>query len=665
MSALRSGDTRIDRRLSGRVVALTLALMLASVLPIHAQDPPDLLAPADPAELASFLADLDLLARILDHQLANPEAGPSLRQSIEALSPDEQLGLFNVIPRERLAAAVDAMATGLGGERRGPSITERVIVGTNDAEFTPGYPSGPNYDVFTATLPILGAISDSDGDGQLNDERCTDQYEAGLQIGLAVAAVANSIAQGACAIAGADPTGIATAIACAISTTTSNVQVAIEIAIAQCDFQSGAVDSAELQAAYENSRILVQALTCQTVASLSRGHGCDGADEDCDLVADECGEDVFAPALTITGNMAAGWFASAADAAGAVNGATSAVDDCRTVTVQPAVITGACATASATVTATDACGNQSSTSAPVRIDGQPPTLAIGGSIPGSCHTSIAAAELATLASLTVADNCSTFGPGDVQLLSTVTDCSLRIRAKVTDGAGLSAESAATVRVDTALPRVEIERLLLGTHLPLCFASAGAAEAAVFTASRFGDNCTATESLAKSVSSSGDLCGLQVTSHAVDECSNANTDTVTVRVDAVVPTVSCTVETSTLGTDHTMVDVGFEYEAEDNCLELSVLSVVVTSDEATTAKSSGGQTHSPDAELLRDGSGQVTGIRLRSERAGSGDGRVYAIRVTATDRCHNTQSATCTVSVPPNGNGQAVDSGQLYDAATVN
>jgi hypothetical protein len=662
------------------VVALVLTLLPGLAVPALAQNstalstaaltPEDLLVAVDPAALEEFRADLELLALILDRQVGDAVNTPSLSQKIRGLSHQELVAFFHLMPPEGLDTAVKAMADGVakglanqGTPRRGGS---KVIVGTNDAEFEPGYPEGPNYDVFTATLTGLGAISDSDSDGQINDERCTDQYEAGLQIAIAVAAVANSAAQGACAIAGADPTGIATAVACAISTATDLVQVSIEIAIAQCDFQSGAVDSAELQAAYENTRILVSALTCKNVPSLRKGHGCDGQDADCDLVADECAEDVFGPDVSISGNMSARWFLSAGDAAAAVSAATSAIDDCQSVTVQPAAISGACDLALATVSAQDACGNESTTTAPVQIDGVPPALAIGSNIPGSCHTSIASAEAATQAAITVSDNCTPLTPGNVFLTSTVTECSLRIRATATDLAGLSTTTAATVRVDTEQPRVEIERLLVGTQLPFCYATAAAAEASVFSATRFTDNCTATENLAKTVSSSGDLCNLQVTSHAVDDCNVANTDSVTVRVDVTAPTVSCSVGTDQLAANnHEMIDVGFTYDVGDNCSELSSVTVRVTSDEATTATSSGGVTKSPDAELLRDLDGVVTGVRLRAERTGSGNGRVYAIHVTGVDRCRNTQTATCTVSVPPNGNGQAVDSGQLYDATGIN
>lgn len=53
--------------------------------------------------------------------------------------------------------------------------------------------------------------------------------------------------------------------------------------------------------------------------------------------------------------------------------------------------------------------------------------------------------------------------------------------------------------------------------------------------------------------------------------------------------------------------------------------------------------------------------IRAERAGTGDGRVYEVRFTAT----NSQGGSCTgsvkVSVPRNKKGTAVDNGQVYNS----
>ena len=47
--------------------------------------------------------------------------------------------------------------------------------------FAPAYPSGPSYDVWVATLPGFGLLSDSDGDGSLANERGSSNGESELQ----------------------------------------------------------------------------------------------------------------------------------------------------------------------------------------------------------------------------------------------------------------------------------------------------------------------------------------------------------------------------------------------------------------------------------------------------------------------------------------------------
>jgi hypothetical protein len=98
---------------------------------------------------------------------------------------------------------------------------------------------------------------------------------------------------------------------------------------------------------------------------------------------------------------------------------------------------------------------------------------------------------------------------------------------------------------------------------------------------------------------------------------------------------------------------------------------VTSDEATaTEPGAGGPTHAPDA--IVDG----LSVRLRAERSGASDGRVYRITVRAVDPCGNEGSAIVEVRVPhdaPAGRRQrggaadcaAIDSGQLHDATSRN
>jgi hypothetical protein len=99
-----------------------------------------------------------------------------------------------------------------------------------------------------ATLPGLGHISDTNGDSSLADERCTADAEAGMEIAWGTLAAADAAAQAVCG-------GVGT-FACIASGATAAAVVANEIAINQCALQDALVDAAEIEATFENSKII-------------------------------------------------------------------------------------------------------------------------------------------------------------------------------------------------------------------------------------------------------------------------------------------------------------------------------------------------------------------------------------------------------------------------
>jgi hypothetical protein len=113
------------------------------------------------------------------------------------------------------------------------------------ANFPPAYPSGPDYDAFTATLPGLGLLLD----GSTN--RCDTDAEAGAEIAASVF-TAIQAAEFACEVL---PPGAEDACY-GVILVNGVVQVANEIAKSQCAFQDGLIDGAEIEAAYENSVII-------------------------------------------------------------------------------------------------------------------------------------------------------------------------------------------------------------------------------------------------------------------------------------------------------------------------------------------------------------------------------------------------------------------------
>jgi hypothetical protein len=90
-------------------------------------------------------------------------------------------------------------------------------------------------------------------------------------------------------------------------------------------------------------------------------------------------------------------------------------------------------------------------------------------------------------------------------------------------------------------------------------------------------------------------------------------------------------------NHRMRDVMVNYSSTDNCGVVNC-QVRVTSNEAVNEPGSG-QT-GPDWEIIDNHH-----IRLRAERSGNGNGRVYTIHVTCADQYGNTRTSTTTVSVP--------------------
>jgi hypothetical protein len=146
----------------------------------------------------------------------------------------------------------------------------------------------------------------------------------------------------------------------------------------------------------------------------------------------------------------------------------------------------------------------------------------------------------------------------------------------------------------------------------------------------------------------------------DECGNSDSDSSSVTVlDTTEPMIHCSAALTELWPpNHDLIDVGFAVVATDVCDPDLVIDVAVTSDEdASAIAGAGGEYHCPDALVDEDGT-----VRLRSERSGTGDGRIYVITATATDECGNQSSCHVEVGVPMSQSPKkiAVDSGQSYD-----
>jgi glucose/arabinose dehydrogenase len=90
-------------------------------------------------------------------------------------------------------------------------------------------------------------------------------------------------------------------------------------------------------------------------------------------------------------------------------------------------------------------------------------------------------------------------------------------------------------------------------------------------------------------------------------------------------------------NHHMVDVSVSYDATDNCGTVTP-DLTVTSNEPVDGAGDGHT--SPDWEVV-----DAHHVRLRAERSGFGNGRIYTIRVTAADASGNTSNQATAVAVP--------------------
>ena len=136
-------------------------------------------------------------------------------------------------------------------------------------------------------------------------------------------------------------------------------------------------------------------------------------------------------------------------------------------------------------------------------------------------------------------------------------------------------------------------------------------------------------------------GTDTFTYTVDD-GHSHTDTATVAV-TVVDTTAPTLHVSTnlcvlWPPNHQLENVGLAVNASDNSGAAPAIGVAVFSDEDDLAPGSGN--FSPDAKNIAAGT-----LRLRAERSGSANGRVYLIVVKATDASNNISRKCAPVVVP--------------------
>lgn len=137
----------------------------------------------------------------------------------------------------------------------------------------------------------------------------------------------------------------------------------------------------------------------------------------------------------------------------------------------------------------------------------------------------------------------------------------------------------------------------------------------------------------------------------DDCGNKTEKDQTITVkDTTAPTISnISADPSYLWPpNHKMVQVTINYDVADNCSDQAHITkqLSIVSNEPINGLGDG-DTEPIDYEVV--GTDAHT-VRLRAERAGNGDGRIYTIYITATDDCGNSKTDSAKVYVVHNITG---------------
>lgn len=140
--------------------------------------------------------------------------------------------------------------------------------------------------------------------------------------------------------------------------------------------------------------------------------------------------------------------------------------------------------------------------------------------------------------------------------------------------------------------------------------------------------------------------------AADPAGNQTTCSFTITVvDNQAPVINSVTATPDVlwSPNHKMVDITLTYDVTDNCGTFTPEVLCITSDEHDNGLGDGNT--EADWEFGPDG----YQLKLRAERSGLGDGRVYTIKVKVSDEAGNDAYGTVYVTVPHNQNSTAENS----------
>jgi hypothetical protein len=147
-----------------------------------------------------------------------------------------------------------------------------------------------------------------------------------------------------------------------------------------CDHVNVAGDRASIIASVRNMALFIDQTTCRPTdngesALDRRGYGCDGKDNDCNFIFDDCAEDNFNPEFQYVNYLEpTHWFLTAEEAIDTISSLVTVSDDCYEVEYIRHDITGKCENSAIPFTVTDSCENPASITVPINLDLEDPVI---------------------------------------------------------------------------------------------------------------------------------------------------------------------------------------------------------------------------------------------------------------------------------------------------
>jgi hypothetical protein len=311
-----------------------------------------------------------------------------------------------------------------------------------------------------------------------------------------------------------------------------------------------------------------------------------------------------------------------------------------------------------TVTATDAAGNTSSDTTTFTVnDATAPTLTLNGPNPMTveCHTGFSDPGA------TASDACAGNLTGSIVVTGTVdpnTVGSYTLTYTVSDGVNTTTRQRVVNVVDTTAPIIALNGANpLTISCQTTFTDPGA------TAT---DSCAGSGQATASSNVNVNVPGTYTITYTASDASG-NAATPVTRTVIVADTGAPVINVSSTpisfwppNHDYRTVNVSsIVTSVTDSCSgsgSVGVGDVVITKVTSDETENGNGDGNTLNDIII---AANCKSVQLRSERNGSGDGRVYTIYLQVTDGAGNTGTATFKVTVPKNQGGTAIDNGPVY------